>query len=329
MTSRLHSILRLLVTALAVSTAPAPAQSADLVVVVGAPGTDEFAPPLAQAAEAWEKVGQQGEARIHVIGRDATGKDGDLRALAELIPTLAGEKAAPLWIVLLGHGTFDGRVAKFNLRDRDLEAPDLAAWLEDAQRPIAVINCSSASAPFLKALSAPGRVIITATKSGFEESYSRFGTYLATHIDSPEADRDQDGTTSLLEAFLAASTSVNEFYDQQGRIVTEEALIDDNGDGAGTPADWFRGVRAVRTAKEGATPDGQRAHQLTLVPGEEERTLTPEQRTLRNRLENELFALRQKKGSMPEEAYFRELERIVRALAEIYAPQETPGDKDS
>ena len=87
-----------------------------------------------------------------------------------------------LWLVLLGHGTFDGKVAKFNLRGPDFSADELASWLQPFKRPLAVIDCSSCSAPFLPKLSAPGRVIITATRSGNEENYARFGQYISEAI---------------------------------------------------------------------------------------------------------------------------------------------------
>ncbi len=45
------------------------------------------------------------------------------------------------------------------------------------------------------------------------------------------ADLDKDGQVSLLEAFLIASRRTLEFYKVEGRIATEHALIDDNGDG--------------------------------------------------------------------------------------------------
>jgi hypothetical protein len=34
---------------------------------------------------------------------------------------------------------------------------------------------------------------------------------------------------------------VAEFYEADGRLATEHALLDDNGDSLGTPADFFRG----------------------------------------------------------------------------------------
>src|SRR4029077_6004302 len=115
------------------------------------------------------------------------------------------------------------------------------------KRPLAVIDCASASGPFINALSAPGRVIVTATRSGNEVNVTQFGGYFARAIANPAADLDKDGQTSLLEAFLFASRQVEQFYQEAGRLATEHALLDDNGDGLGTPADWFRGVRAVKT----------------------------------------------------------------------------------
>jgi hypothetical protein len=129
---------------------------------------------------------------------------------------------------------------------------ELADWLRPCNRPLAVIDCASASAPFLNKLSAPGRVVVTATRTGGEVHYARFGDYLSAAIADPAADLDKDGQTSLLEAFLAASHQTAEFYKQAGRLATEHALLEDNGDALGTPADWFQGTRAVRAAKAGA-----------------------------------------------------------------------------
>lgn len=158
---------------------------------------------------------------------------------------------------------------------------------------------------------------------GFEQSYAYFGEYLARAVGSKEADIDNDGGTSLLEAFLFASKQVAEFFEAEGRIATEQALLDDNGDGFGTPAAWFRGVRAVKQAKDGATPDGMRAHQFHLVPSAADRNLAPEVRQHRDDLESTLLALRAKKDTMDEEAYFRALEALARQLAALYHPDAT------
>ncbi len=119
------------------------------------------------------------------------------------------------------------------------------------KRPLAVINCSSASAPFLNRLAGENRVVITATKSGDEQNFAHFGQYLAAAIADGDADVDKDGQVSLLEAYLTACRNLDEFYKQEARLPGEHALLDDNGDGLGTPAAWFRGVRATQRAKAG------------------------------------------------------------------------------
>lgn len=227
---------------------------------------------------------------------------------------------SPLWLVLIGHGTFDGREAKFNLRGADVSDGELAEWLRPCARPLAVIDCSSASAPFLNRLSAPGRVVVTATRSGGEVHFARFGDHLSAAVADPSADLDKDGQTSLLEAFLAASHRTAEFYKQAGRLATEHALLEDTADALGTPADWFEGTRATRAAKSGAPLDGHRAHQWHLVPSEAEQAVPPEVRARRDELELEIQSLRDRKASLPEATYYAELERLLLEMARAYEP---------
>jgi hypothetical protein len=193
-----------------------------------------------------------------------------------------------------------------------------------------VIDCSSASAPFLNRLSGPGRVVITATRGGSEGEYARFGEYLSAAVADPAADLDKDGETSLLEAFLAASHNVNEFYKSAARIATEHALLDDNGDRLGVSADWFEGVRAKRAAKDGAAPDGAAAHRWRLLLSPADLAMTPEQRARRDRLEVEIESLRARKATLAEAAYYAQLEPLLLRLARLYEedpPSPAPGPK--
>jgi hypothetical protein len=289
-----------------------------LVLVIGAAGEPEYGEQFSAWAELWKQAAMKGGLATSVIGED---KDNPENDLARLLDVLTNEVAKPdgeLWLVFIGHGTFDGRSAKFNLRGPDISADDLAAVLKPAKRPLAVIQCASASGPFINALSAPGRVIITATRSGYEVNATRFGGYLARAIADPAADLDKDGQTSLLEAYLLASRQVDQFYKEAGRLATEHALLDDNGDGLGTPADWFRGVRAVKTAANGKSVDGVRAHQLNLIRGEVERELSPEVRARRDELERKLSSLRSRKVGMKEDEYYNQLESLLVETARLY-----------
>jgi hypothetical protein len=289
-----------------------------VIVVVGAAGADEYGAQFVKWTQLWEQACSKGGAKFTAIGLDEIQKPDDRTTLQQ---TLAGESQqtdAALWLVLIGHGTFDGRTAKFNLRGPDVSANDLAEWLKPVIRPLVLINTASSSAPFLSILSGPERVVITATKSGYEQNYTRFGEYLAGAIAEPKADLDKDGQTSLLEAFLTASHRVDEFYLAAGRLATERALLDDNGDGLGTRADWFRGIRPVQTAEDGAALDGYRAHQFHLVHSEAENKMPPGLRAKRDRLELEVVKLRDSKDKFSEEEYFSRLESMLYDIAKIY-----------
>jgi hypothetical protein len=204
------------------------------------------------------------------------------------------------------------------LRGPDVTDVELAAWLAPQKRQLAIIDCTSASGPFINRLSGDSRIVITATKSGHETNYARFGQYMSEAIGDQRSDIDKDGQVSLLEAFLTAANRVDEYYRSRGQLATEHALIDDNGDRLGTPANWFRGVRATQRAKDGAQLDGLRAHQLHLIPSDHEREITGEVRDRRNQLERSIAALRDRKGKLKEDEYYERLEELMVDLARLY-----------
>lgn len=297
----------------------------EVLVVVGAAGVDEFTDGFADAANAWRKAAERGGASITIIGLEpsATGGPEDRELFKQAIDSINPAGTRPAWIVYIGHGTYDRRVARLNLRGDDVTEPELTGWLERFERPLVFVHGGSSSGTFINKLSGPNRVIVTATQSGAEVNYARFGEFFAHAIGSPTADVDQDEQTSILEAFVSASAQVRRFYDEAGRMMTEHALVDDNGDGRGTSADWFSGTRAVKNAEDGSSPDGSRANRIALVENDTERQLTQEQRELRDGLERELEALRARKASMLESNYLNELETLFRKLAPIYLPGTT------
>jgi hypothetical protein len=315
-----HSLLACFISSvLPAFSAPAGADQTTVLVVVGASGDPEFGSNFVRQAELWTKACAQAGCRQITLGLEPEGPTNDYDRLKLTLAAEPKDGLGPLWLVLIGHGTFDGKEARFNLRGPDFSATELALWLQPFRRPLAVLNTASASAPFLNKLSATNRVIITATRSGAEQNFARFGQFLAEAITSPEADLDKDGQVSLLEAFLMASRQVSEFYKVEGRLATEHALLDDNGDGLGTPADWFRGLRATKRAKENAPLDGMLARQFCLVNSDNERTLTMEQRAQRDQLERAVLLFRDKKGQLTEDEYYRQLEQLLLPLAQFYS----------
>lgn len=288
-----------------------------VIVAIGAAGGQSYEGAFPKWAESWQKAGAAGGAQTLILGAKPEEKN-SLARLRAAIEAQPAESPATLWLVLLGHGAFDGREGKFNLTGDDLSATELAKWLARFRRPVVVVCGFSASGAFLKPLSGSERVVITATKSGAEDNFARFGGYFSEAIADASGDLDKDGQTSVLEAWLSASQQVADFYQNEQRLATEHALLDDNGDGLGTPPDWFSGVRLVKKPADQRAPDGLRAHQLHLVPSAAERALPTALRAERDKLERELSELRAARASMPEPEYFAKLESLMLKLARLY-----------
>ncbi len=268
------------------------------------------------------------------MDRDRPGPGTILSAGAEARPTTiacrrswptkpkAGAGREPLWLVLIGHGTFDGREAKFNLRGPDRDRPRPARLDQAASASRRRHQLRSASGPFLNRLSGPDRVILTATRSGHEQNYARFGQHLAEAIANPRADLDKDGQVSLLEAFLTAGGQVEESYRAQSQLATEHALLDDNGDKLGTPAEWFQGVRATRRASR-TEPPGRDPGQPVHPHPQRSRTPAPRRdppktgpaRTLHRRPAGREGEVESEGGA---DAYYQQLEPLMVELAKLY-----------
>lgn len=295
-----------------------------VLVIVGADGSEEYGKQFHEWAERWKQAANKGQADFIAVGLDAVGGNTDHDRLKQCLTDIAAGSKAPVWLILIGHGTFDGKVARFNLRGPDVSLPELSAWLRPIERPLAVVNCTSSSGPFLNELSGPNRVVVVATKSGHEYNFSRLGDYLSAAIADPQADLDKDEQTSLLEAYLLAASRVREFYETDGRLMTEHALLDDNGDRLGTPPDWFQGVRATKSAKDGAPVDGQRASQWNLIRSPDEHVLPAKVRERRDQIEQELAQLRRQKSKLAEDEYLKHVEPLLIELAELYDASEAP-----
>lgn len=212
-----------------------------------------------------------------------------------------------LLIILLGHGTYDGDVAKFNLVGPDLTAADWAGLLNGLPGRLVVVNTTSASFPFLERLAGSNRIVITATDSGAQKYATVFPEYFVKALGEASSDLDKNGRTSVFEVFEATSAAVKQHYQQRGQLTTERAVFDDNGDGVGREA-------------EAPGPDGSMARLLYLDAESPAAANNPELAALirrRRELETEAEALKQKKGAMPEPAWQAEYEKLMIELAKV------------
>ena len=294
---------------------PAAAQDAHLAVIVGLAGDPEhgelfqkWGSTLVEAAATRYSIPR--DRIVHLVEKGSAGtstRDGIAKALEGIAARAAAEDV--VFIVLIGHGTFDGRVAKFNLPGPDMTAADFAPLLKRLEpRRVVLVNTASASGPFIEALSGPGRTIVTATRSGSERFATLFGGFFVEALTTEAGDEDKNGKVSVLEAFNHARREVGGAYEREGIMLTEHALLDDTGDKEGTAAPAADGkegrVAAIlslgSTAPAAAAPADPRL-----------RALHDERRALERRVES----LRLLKDSMEPQRYASELEKALTALA--------------
>jgi hypothetical protein len=211
-------------------------------------------------------------------------------------------------VVMIGHGSFDNQQAKFNLVGPDLTAKDYAGLLGSLPGKRAVfVNCASSSGEFIKPLSAEGRIVITATRSGNEQNATVFAEHFIAGLTDFAADADKNGRVSLLEAFNYATKLTADWYKQKNRLATEHALIDDNGDGVG---------HEEATAGDGALAKTVYldSKQLEEAGGDAELTKLINRR---QQLEEAVEKLKAHKSEMKQEEYDAELERLLVELATV------------
>ena len=306
---RLRRVATLVLAAMLLA-APAFAQSTHLVIVVGLAGDPahgelfkKWGTTLAETATARLNVPQE---NVVLLTDAAATRDAVSKALGG-VAAKAGEQDTVI-VVLFGHGTFAGKIAKFNLTGPDMTPQDFAPLLARMKsKRVVLANTTSASGPFVEALSGPGRVIVSATRTGGEMFATLFGGPFVEAFASETADADRDGKVSILEAFDHAKRAVAASYQREGLLPTEHAVLDDNGDKEGS-------MEPGRQAK-----DGQSAAVLAIgslrrqaVPANEKlRALYAERDAIERRIES----LKLLKSGMDAAKYAAELEKLATDLA--------------
>jgi hypothetical protein len=315
----------LAVLAVAVAAAPAAAQESYLLVVSGLSGEPVYADryhgwalSLLNAAE--KKLGLPADHLVYLAedpGRDPSrirgrstreGIEGALRDLAGRLR--AGDF---LLVLLIGHGSYQDGRSRFNVPGRDMTDEDLAAWLRPlSEQRLAVVVAASASGEWVKALTGRNRVVVTAARSGSERNETTFAGPFVEAFAGDGADADKDQRVSVLEAFQFARHEVERDYEKRKLLLTEHAVLEDDGDGVATGApDPTSGdgalARGLFLDGAGGTADAEER------AGADPRTaaLLRERRDLEDRVD----ALVARKGTMEEGAYAAELERLLLELA--------------
>lgn len=310
-------------------------ERAHVVVVTGIGGEPRYAESFHRVAvsivESSRKAGVPASAVSYLMGdgvRAESGgagltaratREGIESVLAKLAESTGPEDA--VLIVLVGHGSGEGPESRFNLPGPDLSAREFARILSRFDRAaVALVNAASSSGDFVPVLTegAGGgrRVIITATRSGFERNETMFGRHFAAAMARAGADVDKDGRVSLFEAFSYAKGEVEREYRTEGRILTEHAILAGDSALAKTMAlTWSDANVARGPGAGGAGADPRIA------------ALEREQGQMQDRIE----ALKARKDRMSAGDYDRELEALLvelslktRTLREARGASRTP-----
>lgn len=292
---------------LAVAAGPAQAQRTHVLFVSGLSGAPQFKTQFTQAANTLREVARSrwgvNDSSLLVLTEDSssTSRRSTREHVADAFLRLS-RRVQPgdvLLVLLAGHGSGEGPGSRVNLPGPDATATEYAAWLQPfAAQQVVFINTATGSGDFVPVLSAPGRVVITATKSAFEKNESEFLRHFVRGLEGGEADGDKDGRLSVLEAFRYARREVQQSYERGKRLLTEHALVSDSL------------VAARITFGQRAAAADPRIAQLMAE---------------RQALESQVAALRSRKASMEAAAYEAELERLLLAIAEKSAAIKAAG----
>jgi hypothetical protein len=177
-------------------------------------------------------LGEDPEVAPGMISEEST-RANILRVLGEI-----SQRAGPrdkVVVVLIGHGTDGPNGAQFNLPGPDLGPTDFdLAMVAFPTQPLALVHTGSASGGFVQPLAGPNRVVIAATRSARESNATEFGQFFAEAMAGGGSDLDHDNRISLLEAFIYAKQEVARYYEEENEMLSEHAVLDDNGDGEGS-----------------------------------------------------------------------------------------------
>jgi hypothetical protein len=140
-----------------------------------------------------------------------------------------------LIVFLVGHGENTGLAPHLTLPGPD-PTPDQMGALLDAfpAKDQIILNFSASSGDFLKRLSAPGRVNISAT-SPTEIEEPIFAEFFLRGLESKRADADHNGTITMLEAYNWAAEQTAFWIARWEE--TGKSVVSDDGKTA-TPTVW-------------------------------------------------------------------------------------------
>jgi len=281
------------------------------VTVAGLGGEPDYEQRFTALAKDLDKLFKAAASDAHVY--TFTGSDATKAKLTDTLAQIARE-AKPedeFTLILIGHGSYDGEVYRFNLPGPDISGEDLALLCDRiaAKRQL-IVNTSSASGGSIGALQRAGRIVITATKTGTEKNATVFARYWVDALRDGSADTDKNETITALEAFIFADRKTAAFYESQKRLATEHPVFEDTGK--------KEAVRAASTE----SGEGQLAASFPVlrIGSAQKAANDPAKRALldkKEELERKIDLLKYQKAAMSADDYRKQLSDALLELARV------------
>jgi len=217
-------------------------------------------------------------------------------------------------VVLLGHGSSDGRNYKFNLVGPDATGADLEQLLSRFSRQqVALVAATPCSGGLTRTLAGKNRVIISATKSELENNQTAFGGFFVEAFENRAADSDKNRRVSMLEAYLYSRKKVEDWYKERQKLATEHPLLDDDGNGKASSVPSPETGDGLLAGRLSPGPGVETVVAANASPGNQKELR--ELQLAKKRVEADIEALKYKKSTMENAEYQKNLERLLLELA--------------
>ena len=129
-----------------------------------------------------------------------------------------------IFVLLVGHGSFRSEQSRFNLPGPDLTGGDISEALDSVNIDnIVFVNTSSASGALGELVQKERRVVALATRSGSERQCDLGNYAICTFFET--ADINKNKTVSVAEAFGYAERQVADYFERNGQLATEHAVL--------------------------------------------------------------------------------------------------------
>jgi hypothetical protein len=158
-------------------------------------------------------------------------------------------------------------------------------------------------------------MLITATKSEFENNNIIFPEFLIEALKGRNADRDKNLHVSFLEAFLFSSQKTAAWYKERGLLATEHPTLEDTGSQTPASDSSLSNPHGLQAANCFLDYPIAEQHPISTTAGADSELDSLDQQ--RRRTEELIRQLKSKKATLAEAEYSKQLETLLIQLAEI------------